>query len=190
MLREAFAKIRALPGTRVLHRYVPPLSTGRFGHGMAPPAQVIDEPVITARRLGRGQVIYVAHPFFKAYHDHQNPQQARLLLQLLDRVLPDPVARIDTPAQVELCTMRKGNDLILHLVNHSGRERLGNYWYPVTEYIPEIRDIALTIRGQVREARLQPAGEALKLQTDSAFSRTTIPSLQVMQTIAVPRYFT
>lgn len=189
MLREAFAKVSPRPETQVLYRYVPPLSKGKFGHGMAPPAAAVDEPVVTARRLGRGQVVYIAHPFFKAYHDHQNPEQAKLFLRLLDRLLTDPVARIDTRAQVELCTMQKGRDLILHLVNHSGRERLGNYWYPVTEYIPEIRDIPLTIRGHVREAQLQPSGEALPLRAEGAFSQTAVPSLGVMQTIVVPGYF-
>lgn len=193
LLREQFAKVTPLPATQTLHRYVPPMCGGqgskKFGHGYAPPTAASNEPVVTSRRLGKGEVIYIAHPFFKAYHDHQNPTQARMLLALLDRVLPDPVATIATPAQVELCTMRKGDDLIVHLVNHSGRERLGNYWYPVTEYIPEIRDIALTIRGSVQQAKLAPSGESLTITHKNGRATMTVPSLHVMQTVHIPGYF-
>ena len=81
--------------------------------------------MVTLRQLGKGRVLYVALPFFKAYLDYQNFYQARLFLELLDRLLPDPLVRITTRAQVEVSALRQGEDLIVHLVNHSGRGTAG-----------------------------------------------------------------
>jgi hypothetical protein len=195
LLRGSFAHIAASPGTTTLYSYVPPLSAGdggkKFGHGHAPPTVPDGQPVVTLRPLGQGQVLYIALPFFKAYFDHQNPSQAWLFLDLLDRVLPDPLVKVDTRAQVELSVMRRGADLVIHLVNHSGRERLGNYWYPVTEYIPEIRDIAVSIRAPRGSLAVQcvPDQTALPTQLRDGYLHAIVPRLHVMQSLCVPGYF-
>jgi hypothetical protein len=195
LLRGKFARVRALTGTQGLYRYVPPLLAGdgdkKFGHGYAPPTRAGGEPVITSHRIGRGEVVYIALPFFKAYFDYQSPWQAGLLLELLDRVLPEPLVKVKTAAQVELSVMRKDDDLVVHLVNHSGRERLGGYWYPVTEYIPEIRGIEVAIRmGGRGEAVLSvPGNQALAPRRMEGYVRFTLPPLYVMQSVCVPGYF-
>ncbi len=108
----------------------------------------------------------------------------------MDRLLPEPVARITTRAQVQLSAMRKGDDLILHLVNHSGKERLGNFWYPCTEYIPEIRDIEVAVRSETpRPVVRVPQRERIEAAQTGGYLRLTLPALHILESLMVPSYF-
>ena len=142
------------------------------------------------RRVGLGEIIYVAAPVLRSYLDYQSPQLAGLPLSLVDRVLPDPVARIRTPAQVEMTAMRRDGDLLVHLVNHSGKERLGNYWHPVTEYIPEIRDIQVAIRSDRPRVVLRvPQRQEVSCELREGSLRLRLPALGIMESFLVPEYF-
>jgi hypothetical protein len=187
---------RAVPrrGTRVLHARIAPLAAGKggaqFGHGFAPPGAATGEAAVTLRRVGRGAVAYVAAPVFKSYWDYQDPCLAALLLRVIDALLPDPLVRVETPAQVEMSAARKGEDLVVHLVNHSGKERLGGYWSPVTEYIPEIRGIRVAVRGLTSRSRVrrEPAGRAVAVRARKGGGEWRA-TLGIMESFVVPRYF-
>ena len=127
----------------------------------------------------------------KSYLDHQSPALARLVLNLIDRLLADPIARVVTRAQVELALLRRGDDLLVHLVNHSGRQRLGGYYYPVTEYIPEIRDIRLAVRTPPRPVKVLSVPDERELPCDDrdGYLHFTSPPLHAMQSFAVGGYF-
>jgi hypothetical protein len=194
-VRGRFALVSPGEDAEGLCPYLPPLGAGeggrKFGHGFAPPALADGHAAVVRRSVGAGEVIYIAAPVFRAYLDHQNPHLARLLLGLVDRLLPDPVVRVSTRAQVEVVAGRKGENLVVHLVNHSGRERLGGHWYPVTEYIPEVRDVRVAVRdaAHVGEALLVPEGEGLSCARDGDYAEFTVPRLHVMASLLVPGYF-
>jgi len=87
--------------------------------------------------------------------------------------------------------MRKERDLIVHLVNHSGRERLGGYHYPVTEYIPEIRDIRIDLRLGAAPLRVIELPDNRPIQTEAHghYLSFISPPLNAMQSFFVPGYF-
>lgn len=196
-MRGRFAKVTPRPGTETLVPYIEPLHAGKggqkFGHGFAPPTEPTGEPAVTLRTVGKGRVIYFAAPVCKSYLDHQIPDLARLVLNLVDRLLPEPIARVETPAQVELALMRKGDDLIVHLVNHSGRERLGYYHYPVTEYLPEIREIGLAIKapaGSAATVKSVPSGQEIACEQHDGYLHFVSPPLRALQSFVLEGYFT
>ncbi len=194
LTRGRYARVAPQAGTEPLLWGIKPMDAGgggkSFGHGFAPPTVRDDRPLVTARRVGKGEVVYVATPLLKGYLNWQDPRIAALLLSLVDRLLPEPIARITTRAQVELSVMRKGDDLVLHLVNHSGKERLGNFWYPCTEYIPEIRDIEVAIRSEVpRPVARVPQRERVEAEHSGGYLHLTVPSLHILETLMVPSYF-
>ncbi len=194
LTRGRYARVAPQAGTEPLFWGVKPMDAGgggkSFGHGFAPPTVRDDRPLVTHRRLGKGEVIYVAAPLLKAYLNWQDPRVAALLLSLVDRLLPEPVARITTRAQVQLSAMRRGDDLILHLVNHSGKERLGNFWYPCTEYIPEIRDIEVAVRSETpRPVVRVPQREKISATHSGGYLRLTLPALHILESLMVPSYF-
>lgn len=195
LARGTFSKVRPVGDATEIVRTISPLSAGmggkKFGHGFAPPGAYEGYALATQRAVGQGRVIYVAMPAFKHYWQFQNPYVSELIFGLIDRLLPDPLVRVTTRAQVEMVAVRKGDDLIVHLVNHSGRERLGGYWYPVTEYMPEIRDIPVAIRahGTASEFTLMPSGNRLTGRVEDGYTRLTVPKLEFMESILAKEYY-
>ena len=190
LVRGRFAQVTPRHGAEALVAYVPPLATGRdgakFGHGFAPPTRPGRHAAVVLRPLGKGRIIYVAAPVFASHLQYPNPDLAGVILGLIDRLLPDPLVKVETDAHIEMAARRRGADLIVHLVNHSGKERLGGYWAPATEYIPRITGIRVAIRGLTARSRvrLEPSGKALPVRNGSVRV-----ALDIMQSIVVEGYF-
>lgn len=163
----------------------------KFGHGRAPAGAYEGHAAVTERRVGAGRVVYCAMPVFGEYWRAQNPYISALVFELLDRLLPRPLARVHTPAQVELVAVRKDDDLIVHLVNHSCREQLLGYWYPLIEYMPIVRDIAVEIRVNERRpcARFAPSGAPAQYDVENGYARVVIKELEFMESIVLQDYF-
>lgn len=196
LVRLRFAHVTPLSETETVFATIRPMEAGhggkKFGHGFSPPTVPDEWPAVTSRSLGAGEVVFVAAPVFRAYFQYQSPWLAQLLFGLFDRLLPDPLVRVTTRAQVEMAAVRQGDDLIVHLVNHSGRERYGSYFYPVIEYIPEIRDIGVSLRLPPEGMKLfaQPSGKTIPwTATPDCRAAFVVPKLEVMETIVAPGYF-
>lgn len=195
VVRGRFAKTTPAGGASELCPCVLPLLVGTegkpFGHGVAPATGKADYPAAVHRKLGKGEVIYIAAPVFKSYCDYQSYLVAGFVLGLVDRLLPDPLVRVWAPAQVEAVAVRKGDDLIIHLVNHSGKERLINYHWPVIDCIPELRDVRLKIRinGQDAVIRSVPSGEKVDYEVAGGYAQFVIPCLHIMESFEVAGYF-
>ena len=189
------ALVKPTDGATEIVKRIEPIRAGKggakFGHGRAPADAYDGYAAATERTVGDGKVIYCAIPVFGEYWRRPNPHVRELLFSLQDRLLSKPIVRVDTNAQVEMTTMRKGDDLIVHLVNHSGREVLLGNWYPMTEYMPIIRDVPVRIRMDGRQAKLhlEPAGTKLTSVPEDGYARVTVPELEFMQSIRVPGHF-
>ena len=190
LVRGKFALVTPQDNAEALCAFVPPLAAGKggaqFGHGFAPPTKPERHAAVVQRTLGKGRIIYVAAPVFTSHWQYPNPALAEFILGLLDRLLPDPLVKVETRAHVEMSAMRKGKDLIVHLVNHSGKERLGGYWAPVTEYIPHIAGIRVAIRGLTNGSvvRREPSGKPLTVRNG-----TVRVGLDIMESLVVEGYF-
>jgi hypothetical protein len=179
-------------GAEPICNLIEPLgSAGQFGHGCAPPGADTGRAAIVSRRLGSGEVIYVAASGFGEYFRHFNPLLGSLLRAQWDRLLPDPIARVETDAPVELVLLRKGDDLIIHLVNHSAREHLAGHWYPVFTHMPEIRNIRCIIRWPGGPAKVVhvPSGQFARVEINGDLAMVTIPSLGFLSSLSVLDYF-
>ncbi|TFH03933.1 MAG: hypothetical protein E4H09_04420, partial [Spirochaetales bacterium] len=189
------AFVKPINGATEIVKMIAPLRAGKggaqFGHGRAPAHGYEGYPAATERQVGSGSVVYCALPIFGEYWRRPNLHTRGLLFTLLDRILPHPIVRVDTKAQLESTTMRKADDLIVHLVNHSGREVLLGNWYPLTEYMPIIRNIEVGIRaaGASMSLRLQPSDVELTPILENGYARVTVPELEYMQSLVIPGYF-
>ncbi|MBD3240140.1 MAG: hypothetical protein GF331_06105 [Chitinivibrionales bacterium] len=187
--------VKPVDGASEIVQLVSPLKAGKggakFGHGKAPADRYEGYAAATERTVGKGTVIYVAIPLFGEYWRRQNPYMADLAFSLIDRLLPRPLVRVDTRAQIEMVAVRKGDDLIVHLVNHSGRERLLGYWYPLTEYMPAIRDIPMAIRIDDKKPSMHraPSGAELTYTVDDGYAKLTLDELEFMESVVVEGYF-
>ena len=196
LVRQRFAHVRPLAGTETVVGTLRPMEAGqggkKFGHGYSPATTPDEWPAATLRPLGKGEIVYIAAPVFRGYFHHQNPWLAQVLFGIMDRLLPDPLVRVTTRAQVEMAALRKGDDLIVNLVNHSGRERYGTYFYPVVEYLPEVRDIGVSLRLPPDGMQLfaQPSGRKVEWKaTADCRAAFTVPKLGHLETIVAAGYF-
>jgi len=192
VIRGKFARVRATEA-EVVHPYIVPMGAeergASFGHGFAPPTEP-GFPAVVIRKLGKGEVIYVAAPAFKSYCNYQSYLIAELVLGLVDRLLPDPLVKVSTLAQVEMVAMRRKSDLIVHLVNHSGRERLGGYHWPVTEYVPELHNVKVKVKATCRTGSVLhvPSGK-IRTHVHAGYAEFVLPCLHIMETAVIADYF-
>jgi hypothetical protein len=193
-VRGRFANVTLREARQMLPAVLPMEAGGEkryLGLGFSPAAGPSKYAAVTRRALGKGQVVYIAGPVFKAYWDNQCPHLARVILDLVDSLLDQPTARLDTPAQVELSLLRKGDDLVMHVVNHAGRERMGGWVFSVTEYIPEIRGITLRLLVGRRKPRIWrvPGRKPMRYSVSKGYAVVTCPPLHEMESFVVPGYF-
>jgi hypothetical protein len=98
---------------------------------------------------------------------------------------------VETDALVEAVAMRKNDDLIVHLVNHSGKESLGGGFYPVTEYMPEVRNVRVSLKldRPGREIFSVPDGAALDFTEEAGRAELVVGALRFMESLSLPGYF-
>lgn len=199
-------------GGELLRRVYRPLSLkdGRkFGHGYAPIGEPSDFALVSKREIGKGVLFYIAAPLFRDYCRRQNHHWAQLVLDTVDQALPEPVAAVTAYAShlargertveatipenlpnVGLSLARQENDLIVHLVNHSGRERLADHFYPILEYLPELADVAVSIKTDGRDLEIDPlpAGTIHQVRPSAPYTTVHV-SLHYMTSLLVRHYF-
>lgn len=193
------ALVKPVGNATEIVKLISPLRAGeggaKFGHGRAPADRYEGHPAAVERRLGAGSIIYMSIPIFGEYWRRPNPHMKRLAFEMIDRLLPAPIARATTKAQVELTTMRKGDDLIVHLVNHAGREVKLSNWYPLTEYMPIIREIPVAIRVPASSGstaptiELHPGATRLDATVRDGYAHVTVGELEYMQSLRVAGHF-
>ncbi len=163
----------------------------KFGHGLAPFIDKDDGAIITRRSVGKGSITCIAAPIFTAYINHKNPNTQKLILKLIDEVAAPAPVRIQSKADVEMTLLRKNDDLIVHLVNHSGKETICSWVFPMTDYLPDINDIdvEIEINGEQPCITACPSGENINYSVDNGVARFRAPTLEAMNSIIVHGYF-
>ena len=193
-IKAPFSKI-SCKDAEILYQAKCPLKIGRagyeFGHGLSPYTEEDESPVITRRAVGSAEVVYIATPIFKAYAVHQNPYTEKLLIELLEHAIPNRLVKVSTKARVEMSMMRKDDDLIIHLVNHSGNERISSWVFPLTDYVPYITDIDIQIRiGDKRpEMYFMPNDELVNYDVNGDYAILHVPELHYLNSVIVPGFY-
>ena len=195
LIRGHFTRVKPLSDATTLARLIAPLRMGKggseFGHGFAPPTQSEGFSAVTLRKLSQGEVVYVAGPILTSHFEYFNPNIEKLLVRLYRVLMPEPIAIAQSPAQIEMTVVRKNNDLILHFVNHSGKEMLAGGYCPVTEYIPEIRDIRVSVKSTTAQRTIRQIPENCEVRpvfSDNYLS-FNLASLHIMSSFLISDYF-
>lgn len=190
LVSQAWRRVRPLAGTVPIASLRLPLLPA-YGHGIAPPGPDAGCPALTRRAHGAGSVVLAAGPLFAAWWERASPGLERLLLDAIDGQLPDPIARLDHPGQVELAAARVGDDLALHLVNRCGRTRLAGWFYPMVRFVPELRDVPLRVRAdRPLDLVLEPEGVALPSTLADGVATAHVPRLGTWQVVVSRGHFT
>lgn len=128
----------------------------------------------------KGRVGYIAYPLFAAYAQHGNAPFRQLLAALLDRLLPDPLLRVQAPTSTEATVMRQEKErrTIVHLLQYCP-ERRANGMDLVEDVVP-IREVGLSLRlaKAPKRVSLAPEGEALPFTYADGRCRVTVPEVR------------
>lgn len=116
-------------------------------------------PAVARHTFGEGEVYYIAADFFAAYHRSQYPGFRHLLADILEQALPQPPLLTTAPPTIEVAWRTKGDQTILHFVNHDpGRSLAQNSAF--IEEVPPSPPFSVTVTVEARPAvvRLAPEG--------------------------------
>ena len=147
-------------------------------------------PAVTARRHGRGRVVYLAAGVDAAYWQYPYPYERRVLTEAIRWAAGEatPPVRVEAPMCVHATVRRQRHGdstrRIVHLfndVNTTGGHALGTDDVPLREETLPIHGIRVTFRpGTVlRRVTLEPEGLVLDVEETPAGPAVTVPRLDV-----------
>jgi hypothetical protein len=148
---------------------------GKYCGHQNTPYQLDDAPHPAALR--NGNVVWLAHPVGRMYYAQGAIVHRRLFANALRLVHTKPMAAADLPScgRISLLHQPERSRYVLHLLYASPLQR-GRCL--VIEDLPELRDVAVTLRlpGKVKALRLIPDDTSLPITNDGDTVCTTIPA--------------
>jgi len=153
----------------VSHRHTP--SSGKAGY-----------PAVTQA----GRVVYFMHPIFGQYGQNAPSWCRKLVLNALDRLLPEPILRLPgAPTTLIAALNEQPTRRVLHLLNYIP-ERRGTDFDVLEDVIP-LANVAVSLRADKKPVSVKtaPQGQALKFSYANGRVAFTLPELRGHQMVAV-----
>ncbi len=140
----------------------------------------------TLRQVGEGLVVAVPGPLFGYFADTHYPRTRKLVGQLIGALHPEMLVTMEAPARVHLMLRRKGNQLILHLLNTGTGHPLAPSAV-VVEDVPRVGPVKLFVKlgGAPRSVYLAPAMEGLAWTWDGSGVHIGVESIGIMDSVIV-----
>ncbi len=159
-------------------------------HKVSHPRELIDRPLSTgwplaiARQTGRGRTMYLAHELEKLYFNVCLGEERQLLANAIRWCLGGPLPyETDAPTTVEVNLARKGDDLIVHLINGTGK-------HPLDDVVP-VNNITVRVRasGQFRLAEGVVSAGPIELKSAGAGQAVefVVPRLDHYEAVVLKR---
>ncbi len=172
--------VRALPseGTEVLARVAEPYFERAWNHftshHQTPPERLTD---FLAASLN-GPVGYISYPVFSAYALHGNLPYRDLVSAVLERLLPEPLARMEGPSGAEIVVNRQGERTVVHLLYYPSERRAEGL--DLVEDIIPLAGLKFAVKLPQPPARcyLAPQGTPLELDYRDGYAHIVLPELR------------
>jgi hypothetical protein len=135
-------------------------------HFQTPP----DKPSRYAAAVVTDRTAYVAYPVFSAFGRHGNYPYRLLVRNLLERLLPEPLLRVDAPTSTEATVTRqkipdgRGERTIVHLLQYAPERRTKEL--DLVEDIVPLFNVPLSLRAErpPRKVYLAPEGTPIPFE--------------------------
>lgn len=140
----------------------------------------------TMADFGRGKVAAVFGPVAQAFYRSHHPALRLFIGQLLEKIFPDPVVRVEAPPTVDIALRRtRDGRLTLHLLNRTGFPVPDRYSF--IDAIPDVGPIRISLNLPSRPKAItwHPDGTRLRWKWEKGRAVIEIPSLQVHGIVAV-----
>ena len=134
-----------------------------------------------------GACTYFSHPIFTQYAKNAPRWCKQLMLEALERLLPEPLVRLEAPSTAIATMTQQGapHRCILHLL-HYIPERRGADFDVIEDVIP-LHDVGISVRvpGEVKAASRVPEGESLDFTVAGGRVELRLPRLDGHQMICL-----
>jgi|LSQX01.1.fsa_nt_gb hypothetical protein len=143
-----------------------------------------ERPGIIFGRYGQGKVAYFPWKVDRLYYRHSLEECAKLLHFALSKVrrMP-PIVSTNAPPQVEMSIgANRAGDLIIHLVNFSGKQDTA-YFMPLP-----IHNIEIEVKAEIaaQQAQLLWANSEMPCERTSQGIKLRVPKVELIEAIRIP----
>ena len=155
--------------------------------GACPPGQTIVGPAITINQYGKGVAAFIAVDPFASYYRDGHSQTQNMVLALLELVLPSKERKIsvEKPLHLEVSLQRKGNAIIVHLLNYFAQKRLGTLVH--NEQVLPVREVHVRVRRDYAplSVTLEPGGKPLQWSYDEQTVTVWVPEIEIHAIVVI-----
>ena len=178
VMYERGVRARPAAGSEVLAGVVEPYFERAWDHFSSHQQTPSDRLTGYAAALVNGNTGYISYPVFSAYAQHGNLPYRQLVGEVLERLLPQPLARMDGPSGAEIAVNRQDARTVVHVLYYPAERR--------TEKLDLIEDIvplynlkiAVRLPQAPTRAYLAPDGTPLAFAYQEGYARMTLPELR------------
>jgi Hypothetical glycosyl hydrolase 6/Beta-galactosidase trimerisation domain len=180
VMYDRSVRVIAGRGTESLASVVEPYferSWDRFSsHYQTPP----DKRSQFSAALQKDRIGYIPYPVFSSYANHANLACRWLVSALIDRLLPDPLARVKAPSSTEVSVMRQAEAgrTIVHLLQYCP-ERRGNELDLIEDIVP-LFNVELSLKSPKKPSRvylLSPQPTAIEFDWRDGRVEVVVPRI-------------
>jgi hypothetical protein len=144
VIYERGLRITPARGGRSLATVVEPYFNRSWKHFSSHFQTPADKPSKFSAACVKGRVAHIAYPIFTAFHNHGNIPFKLLVRNIVSRLLPEPLLRIDAPSSTEATMMRQKNRTIVHILQYTPQRRTQKL--DLLEDIVPIFDVPLSVK--------------------------------------------
>lgn len=132
---------------------------------------------------GQGRIGAIYFSFGDYYHKATTPIARRFLNSLVRELFPEPMVEVIGSESVDVVLTRKGNKLIVHLINMGGQH--DNARVQIFDEIsrPGPLQVVLRLGHKPKHLTLEPGGTQLPFSYGDGVLRLTVPQLDIHQMV-------
>jgi hypothetical protein len=146
VMYERGARVTAAPGATTLARVVEPYFDRTWRHFSSHAQTATDKLTKYAVAVQKGKLAYISYPIFTAIAQHGNYPYRLLVRNIIERLMPQPLLRVDAPTTTEatITRQRKLGRTIVHLLQYAPERRTEKL--DLIEDIVPLYDVPLSLK--------------------------------------------
>ncbi|MHB0857830.1 MAG: alpha-amylase family protein [Anaerolineae bacterium] len=183
VMYEAGSRVAARPGTEALLEEAVPYFNREWDHFCSHRQTPAEGPSGYPMATRRGNVIYLAAPFFQAFQVYGNQVYKAVVANAVAALLPDPLTRTSSlPSAGEVTLLAQaagphGHRLVCHLLYYTPQRRTTRI--DILEDVVPLFDVDLAVRTDLALSRvyLAPQNQDIAFEREGAYIRCRVPRL-------------
>jgi hypothetical protein len=134
----------------------------------------LDQPAVA----GKGRVLYISFPIFENYARNGYAPHKTLVRNCIERLLTDPLLKVQAPSTAELTLTEQPGRRIVHLL-HYPSERRGVDLDVVEDVIPLFHvPLSVRLERKPQQVYLAPELRALPFSYEDGYVTVTVPEVR------------